>query len=107
MQKADLQHIGQALADQMTQADAEKALGTLRTFIPGAAQSSQELFPVIRNTLLLIAKISGQGSEVRAAILEYISLHDQETTDELNETQQLADDAGVPVGNAKKKKSGN
>jgi hypothetical protein len=107
MQKADLQHIGQALADQMTQADAEKALSTLRTFIPGAAQSSQELFPVIRNTLLLIAKISGQGSEVRAAFLEYISLHDQEQADELNETQQLADDAGVPVGNAKKKKSGN
>jgi hypothetical protein len=105
MQKADLQHIGQALADQMTQADAEKALTTLRMYVPGAARSSQELFPAIRNTLLLVAKIAGQGSEVRAAFLEYIHLTDQEQADELSEAEQLAKDAGVPLGNATKKKA--
>jgi hypothetical protein len=62
----------------MQASDAAKALAPLEGFTPNTAKTSKELWPVVRPSLLFIAKSAGSGDELRYALLEFVQLTEQE-----------------------------
>jgi hypothetical protein len=78
---AHLQHIADTIIDEMQSADAVKALQPMEGYTPQTATTSKEIWPVIRPSLLFIAKASGSGTELRYALMEFVQLHDQELSE--------------------------